>query len=215
MPKTPLTPIAVGMNDAVRLSGVSRARIYEWIDAGLLSPRYNGSRVLFMVADLMAVLDGLPRVSKSTPPLLPPEDQALAKERAGKPDFAGVFTDHLQRLTPSLGEGEARIRAIAHTVRAYRRCHECDFNTARVAVLAVIEAQKAPETPTSEPEPEGLSSTPAPEPDFRRLYFERLNPGAGEEGKRRAFEFVVNAYRRFHNCSLEDAKRAVMALLKA
>jgi excisionase family DNA binding protein len=79
-----------------------------------------------------------------------------------------------------------------------------------------IERASEPVQPAVEPDP--LAPTdlpqPAPEPDFRRLYFERLNPDAGEEGKRWAFEFVVNAYRRFHNCSLEDAKRAVLALLK-
>ena len=208
-------PQSVTTKEAYRLLGVSRSRFHEWRTAGLISPDwFNGNRPMYLRVDVLALPDRLPRRSKPVAPLLPPEDQALAKERAGKPDFAGVFADHLQRLTPSLGEGEARTRALASTIRAYRRYHECDFNTARVAVLALIEEPKAPETPTSEPEPEGLSSAPAPEPDFRRLYFGRLNPGAGEEGKRRAFEFVVNAYRRFHNCSLEDAKRAVVALLK-
>jgi hypothetical protein len=220
MPKTPLTPIAVGMNDAARLTGVSRARIYEWIDAGLLSPRYNGSRLLFMVAELMAVLDGLPRGSKSTGPLLPAEDRALAKERAGKPDFAGVFADHLQRLTPSLGESDARTRALASTIRAYRKYHGCDFKTARVAVLALIEPPAADQQRASEPEPPPTDlqqpdvelEPPAPEPDFRRLYFER--DLSDEESRARAFEYVVRLYCRHHNCDLETGNAAVLAILK-
>jgi uncharacterized protein (DUF2267 family) len=210
--KTPLTPITVTLNEAVRITGVSRSRFYKWIEAGLLSVRYNGSRPLLMFAELEAVIDGLPRGPRFTGPLLPPEDRALAKERAGEPDFAGVFADHLQR--PSLGEAEARTRALAATIRAYRKYHECDFKTARAAVLALIERASEPEPPPTDLQQSDIGLGP-PEPDFRRLYFERLNPDAGEEGKPRGFEFVANAYGRFHNCSLEDAERAVMALLKA
>ena len=62
MSKKPLiAPIAVGMGDAVRLTGVSRSRIYEWMGAGLITPRYNGSRLLFVVAELAAAVESLPR----------------------------------------------------------------------------------------------------------------------------------------------------------
>jgi hypothetical protein len=229
MPKTPLTPIAVGMNDAVRLSGVSRARICEWIEAGLLSPRYNGSRLLFMVADLMAVLDGLPRGSKSTGPLLPLEDQALAKERAGEPDFNHVFTECFERLVPSLGEDESRRRALAHTIRAYRRHHECAFKPARVAALALIELEKPPapeladqQQPVGEPEPPApVDQRPSVEPaiDLARVYADRLKllrrNVSEDEARARAFEFTVRLYRDRRNCDLETAKAAVLSAIES
>ena len=92
----------------------------------------------------------------------------------------------------------------------------------RAAVLALVTAGQAAAGERARAGSHRLAATRrrasregGGEPDFRRLYFGRLNPNSGEEDKRRAFEFVVNAYRRFHNCSLEDAKRAVLALLKA
>ena len=209
----PLTPITVTLNEAVRITGVSRSRFYEWIEAGLLSVRYNGSRPLLVFAELEAVIDGLPRGPRFTGPLLPQEDRALAKERAGEPDFNSLFTECFERLVPSLGEDEARARAIADVTRLYRRHHKCDLKPARAAVLALVQRASEGEPPPTDLQQPDVEPEPT-EPDVRRLYFERLNPNSGEEGKRRAFEFVINAYRRFHNCSLEDAKRAVLALLK-
>ena len=229
MKKPPLEPpITVTTKEALRLLSVSRSRFHQWRTTGLISVyRYNGNRPLYLRADVVALLDRLPRGSKSVGPLLPPEDRALAKERAGEPDFNSLFAECFERLVPSLGEDEARARAIADVTRLYRRHHKCDLKPARAAVLALVpaEQQRASEgelPPTDLQQPDvGLEPGPLaptdpepPEPDFRRLYFDRLNPGAGEEGKRRAFEFVVNAYRKFHNCSLEDANRAVLALLK-
>jgi hypothetical protein len=147
--KTPLTPIAVGLNDAARLAGVSRARFYEWQTAGLISVyRYNGNRPLYLHTDVQALLDSLPHGSKPAGPLLPPEDQTLARERAGEPDFAGVFAEHFQRLVPSLGEDEARRRALANTIRVYRVHYSCAYKLASVAVRALI-SPAAPLPPSS------------------------------------------------------------------
>ena len=229
MKKPPLEPpITVTLSEASRLLGVSRSRFYQWQTTGMISVyRYNGNRPLYLRAEVVALLDRLPRGSKSVGPLLPPEDRALAKERAGEPDFNSLLTECFERLVPSLGEDEARARAIADVTRLYRRHHKCDLKPARAAVLALVpaEQQRASEgepppndlqQPDLGPEPEPLAPADPepPEPNFRRLYFDHLNPGAGEEGKLRAFEFVVNAYRRFHNCSLEEAERAVTAAIK-
>jgi hypothetical protein len=139
MPKPSLIPIAVSLNEAARLAGVSRARFYEWQEHGLISVyRYNGNRPLYLYADVVAMLDGLPRGSKPIGPLLPPEDRALAKEHAGEPDFAGVFTECFERFVSSIGESEARTRALATTIRAYRRHHGCDYKVASAAVRALV-----------------------------------------------------------------------------
>jgi hypothetical protein len=199
--KTPLEPpLYVTTKEAYHLLGVSRARFDEWRTADLISPAwYNGNRPMYLRVDVVTLPDRLPRGSKSVGPLLPPEDQALAKERAGEPDFNSVFTECFERLVPSLGEDEALARAIAHVVRLYRRYHQCDYKTARRAMLLLIESSTA--------------IAPAPEPDFRRLYFERNL--SDEEGRARAFEYVVRLYCRHHNCDLETGKAAVMAALKA
>ena len=158
MKKPPLEPpITVTTKEAFRLLGVSRSRFHEWRKAGLISVHcYNGNRPLYLRADVVALLDRLPRGPRSTGPLLPPEDRALAKERAGEPDFAGVFADHLQSLSPDLRADEGRRRALAHTIRVYRRYHDCAFKRARAAVLALIETKEPPPAvAASEPEPAG------------------------------------------------------------
>jgi hypothetical protein len=136
--KPPIAPIAVGMSDAVRLTGVSRARIYEWMGAGLITPRYNGSRLLFIVSELTAVVERLPRGVQPTGPLLPPEDRAHVRERVGEPDFTAIFTECFERLAPSQGANEARRRALADTIRAYRKFHDCDYKPTSIAVRALI-----------------------------------------------------------------------------
>jgi hypothetical protein len=108
---------------------------------------------MYSRVDVLALPDRLPRRSKPVAPLLPPEDQALAKERAGEPDFNSVFTECFERLVPSLGEDEARARAIADVTRLYRRHHKCDLKPARAAVLALVPAEQQRAT---EPEPEQL-----------------------------------------------------------
>jgi hypothetical protein len=137
------------LQEAFGLLGVSRSRFYQWQTVGLISPNWhNGNRPMYLRVEVLA-LPG--RLSKSTGPLLPPEDQALAKERA-EPDFNGVFTERFERLVPSLGEDEARVRAIAHVTRLYRRHHHCAYKAAKVAVLALITPKPAPAEPASEPE---------------------------------------------------------------
>jgi hypothetical protein len=91
--KPPLEPpITVTTKEALRLLSVSRSRFHQWRTTGLISVYcYNGNRPLYLRADVVALLDRLPRGSKSVGPLLPPEDQALAKERAGEPDFNSVL----------------------------------------------------------------------------------------------------------------------------
>ena len=136
--KNPIAPIAIGMADAVRFTGVSRSRIYEWIGAGLVTPRYNGSRLLFVVAELTAAVENLPRGGvQPTGPLLPPEDRALVRERVGEPSYAAIYAERLKLAAPH-GEGESRRRALADTIRAYRKFHDCDYKSASVAVRALI-----------------------------------------------------------------------------
>jgi len=144
--KIPLEPITVTLSEAFRLLSVSRSRFYQWQKAGLVSPyRFNGNRPLYLRAAVLALLDDLPHGPKSAGPLLPPEDRALARDRAS-PDFSRVFAERLKDLVPSLGEADARTRALAYTIRAYRRDQDCSFDTARAAVLVLIEP------PSSEPD---------------------------------------------------------------
>jgi hypothetical protein len=230
VPKTPLEPSRwVNTKGAYSLLGVSRSRFIEWWNAGLISPDWhNGNRPMFLRADVLALPDRLPRSSKSTGSLLPPEDRALAKERAGEPDFAGVFADHLQRLTPSLGESEAWTRALANTVRAYRSYHDCDFKTAKAAVLALIEPpaeqQQIAIEQASEPEPTSplspsTSTFIAIEPDLAAVYAERFKltaPNVGpDEGQLRAFEHTVGVCRTHYRVDLESAKKMVSDAIKA
>jgi excisionase family DNA binding protein len=139
MPKPPIEPRYISVREAARRAGVSRSRIYELLKSGEIEAVKDGARTLVIVASLDAWLDRLKRWRPLAAPLLPPEDKAFAKERVGEPDFPGIFAERFESLVPSLGEDEARTRAIAHAIRAYCKYHECDFRTARIAVMAVIE----------------------------------------------------------------------------
>jgi hypothetical protein len=153
MPKPPTEPPQfVTTSGAFHLLGVSRGRFDQWRTAGLISAAwFNGNRPMYSRADVLALPD---RLSQKPPaPLMPPEDRVLARERAGEPDFVGIFAERFESLVPGLGELEARTRAIAHAIRAYRKYHECDFRTARIAVTALIESLAAGQPPASEPGP--------------------------------------------------------------
>jgi excisionase family DNA binding protein len=152
-PRPLLPPLAVRPAEAARLLGVGRSHFYKLLNAGKIPSRVDGSARLIPYAGLVAYLDGLPLPSLATGPLLADDQQQVATERArepGEPDFRRIFTE---RLEPSLGEDESRRRALAHTIRAYRRYHECAYKPARAAVLALIAPKPAPE-PALAPEPE-------------------------------------------------------------
>lgn len=53
-------PIAVTINDAVRISGLSRSEIYRRLTAGDIVAVKNGSRTLILMASVRAYLDSLP-----------------------------------------------------------------------------------------------------------------------------------------------------------
>jgi hypothetical protein len=168
MPKPPLEPSKyLTLQEAYRLLSVSRTRFYQWQTAGLISANWhNGSHPRYLRTDVLALPDRLPRGPKLIGPLLPPEDRTLAKERAGEPDFAGVFTECFERVVPSMGEGEARTRALAHTIRAYRRHHDCDYKSASAVVRALI----GPKEPVHEfeIEPSLAATAPSQEPQSDR-----------------------------------------------
>jgi hypothetical protein len=105
-----------------------------------------------MVAELTAALEGLPRAVQSTGPLLPKQDRVL-----GEPDFNEIFTEFFNSRVPSLGENEARRQALAHTIRAYRRFHDCAYKPASVAVLALI--PPAPPAPIDQRRPDAESES--------------------------------------------------------
>jgi excisionase family DNA binding protein len=145
VPKTPLppiTPITISVREAARRAGVSRSRIYELLKSGEIRAIKDGSRTLVIVASIDAWLDRLKPWHGSVAPLLPSEDRALAKERAGEPDWASLFAEHLRSLAP---DAEARTKALAHTIRAYRRHHECNYKTASATMRALIDPPAAPE----------------------------------------------------------------------
>ena len=80
-----------------------------------------------------------------TGPLLLEHDRALVRERVGEPDFTAIFNECFERLAPSQGANEARRRALADTIRVYRKFHDCAYKPASVAVRALI----PPATPAS------------------------------------------------------------------
>lgn len=55
-------PIAVTIPNAVKLTGLSRSKLYELIQAGQLPVRKCGSRTLVRHEDLKQFIDGLPPV---------------------------------------------------------------------------------------------------------------------------------------------------------
>jgi len=120
MPKNPpLTPLAVGPREAARLMGVSRSRVYELLNSVELPSYKDGRRRLILVADIEARLARLPpapaptRAPSEPPtgPLLPPEQQEAAIERATEPepDLADFYRERRKALA-SLGDDEARAR---------------------------------------------------------------------------------------------------------
>jgi excisionase family DNA binding protein len=58
----PTEPLAVGITDAIRLSGVGRSTIFDEIKAGRLKARKAGRRTLILRDDLKAWLNSFPLV---------------------------------------------------------------------------------------------------------------------------------------------------------
>ncbi|MFM5892981.1 MAG: excisionase family DNA-binding protein [Novosphingobium sp.] len=54
------TPIAITITEAVKLSGLSRSRIYECLQARKITGLKAGRRTLIPYAELQAYLAGLP-----------------------------------------------------------------------------------------------------------------------------------------------------------
>jgi excisionase family DNA binding protein len=147
--------------------GVSRAHVYNLIKAGELSYYKDGSRTLILVANIEARIRRLSSGPPPTKPLLPVEQQRIAMERAGEPDYVAIYAERLQIAAPH-GEGESRRRALADTIRAYRRFHDCDYKPAAVAVRALI----LPATPID-------PQQPAVEPERLKL----IEPDDEEDGQ--------------------------------
>jgi hypothetical protein len=57
---TPPVPIAYTIDSAVRATGISRARIYEAIGAGLITARKNGTRTIIERDELIRYIRALP-----------------------------------------------------------------------------------------------------------------------------------------------------------
>jgi excisionase family DNA binding protein len=163
MPKTPLTPLSVGSEGAARLMGISRARVYQLKNAGELPFYKDGSRTLFLVADIEARIERLRAALPSTGPLLSKEDQEIARRRAAEPppptdqqqpavepapkpsapDIAAVYAECLRLLAPN-GEEEGRLRAFERTVRIVSRDRNCGIDEAKQLVLDAIAKAKEP-----------------------------------------------------------------------
>ena len=142
-------PFFVRVKEAARLLSLSRSHLYKLMDAGKLPYRKDGSARLIDYEGIVAYRDSLsvitPEPPQPTGPLLPADLQQLAIERArepGEPDFNRTFIECFESLIPSLGEDEARKRAIAQTVRAYRSYHHCAYKPAQLAVLALIKPKE-------------------------------------------------------------------------
>ena len=60
----PLIPVTVTVQQAVEISGLSRATMYNLFSQGLLKPRKYGSKTLILYADLVAFLHSLPLAGK-------------------------------------------------------------------------------------------------------------------------------------------------------
>jgi excisionase family DNA binding protein len=56
----PTTPLAYTINDAVKVSGLSRTKLYELASTGRLSFRRCGRRTVILADDLRALLENLP-----------------------------------------------------------------------------------------------------------------------------------------------------------
>jgi predicted site-specific integrase-resolvase len=55
-----MTKIAVSVEEAVEISGISRSGLYKLFRAGKLTPRKNGKRTLLLVTELSALIENLP-----------------------------------------------------------------------------------------------------------------------------------------------------------
>jgi hypothetical protein len=60
----PPIPVTVTVQQAVEISGLSRATMYNLFSQGLLTPRKYGTRTLILYTDLVAFLHGLPLAGK-------------------------------------------------------------------------------------------------------------------------------------------------------
>jgi hypothetical protein len=59
-----LIPVTVTVQQAVEISGLSRATMYNLFSQGLLTPRKYGTRTLILYTDLVAFLHSLPLAGK-------------------------------------------------------------------------------------------------------------------------------------------------------
>ncbi|WP_439620094.1 helix-turn-helix domain-containing protein [Hyphomonas sp.] len=65
---TPLPEaIAVTINDACRITGLGRSKMYDEINAGRLPIRKAGQRTLIRIVDLQAFIDALPEGRRYAP----------------------------------------------------------------------------------------------------------------------------------------------------
>jgi len=55
-----MQPIALSINDAVRISGIGRTKLYALISGGSLKARKLGKRTLILTEDLDKLLNSLP-----------------------------------------------------------------------------------------------------------------------------------------------------------
>ena len=83
--------------------GVSRAHVYNLIKAGELSYYKDGSRTLILVANIEARIKRLSSGPPPTKPLLPVEQQQIAIERAGEPDYVAIYAERLKIAAPRAG----------------------------------------------------------------------------------------------------------------
>jgi hypothetical protein len=61
-----ITPLAVSIADAARMSGLGRTSLYKKIQRGELAVKKSGKRTLVLISALKAMLDGLPPPDGST-----------------------------------------------------------------------------------------------------------------------------------------------------
>lgn len=56
-------PLAVSINDAAKMSGIGRTKLYEAFNAGYLKPRKLGAKTLIIVDDLRDYVNSLPEAA--------------------------------------------------------------------------------------------------------------------------------------------------------
>ena len=59
-PTHPLPFIACTKEEAAKTTGLSLRTIEQYVNEGLLTPRYNGRRPLFLATDLVNLIRGFP-----------------------------------------------------------------------------------------------------------------------------------------------------------